>query len=131
MDKPQKKITFSKKFFILGIIILLLIVGTIVPFSMSDGSEKFSGVNKNVAKYSIDIAWDRARGIDYSSIFGTIKITAASIKEDTANSTKTCNGDFTDNTPGGAKSYFAKVEYRSLFGVVIDTATFRICRSHD
>jgi hypothetical protein len=127
MKSTDKK--FPKKYFIWGLILAFLFFAVLLPILWPDASTRYTGVKKEAAEYTVKHAWQVASGINYASVAGTIKISAESVSLDDPNN-KMCNGEFMSKTePEGGDRFLVTVNYRTLFGVQIDTTTFHICRS--
>lgn len=118
----------GKKFITVFSLLTFLVIGVITALTMPDGTEKFTGVQKHTAEYMIDEAWAKASGLDYTRIMGAIKITAESVTEDPTQSTF-CNAEFHDSSEEGTAAYRVTVGNRTLFGILLDTTSYRVCRA--
>ena len=108
---------------IVAVIIVLITVSVVIPLSMTDGTEKYSGVEVKAAQGALDVVSDWYRGIDGVQAWGTMRFRVESVRP--VGEVQLCN-----NGAGGEKEpdrYEVVVGQRTIFGIELRSDTLHIC----
>lgn len=114
-----------------ALLITSSVIGVVAPLLMSDGTEKYTGVERTAAEAAIQFANQYNEGTDAVSHFGTLKIHVESVgsdNPDSASADTLCNATF--SADGGANTpdrYLVTFSYRTVFGVQTGTGVAHTC----
>ena len=117
---PKKKILF----FGLGAAILFIILAFLTPISMGDETDKLTGLEKAVAKQTLQRANTNINDVDrLSTPYLSVHVDSV-YKTPTNEAGQRCGGAANQETDG---HYSVIVSYRTIFGIPIRTYTARNC----
>ena len=132
MERAQNKNTDLKKRILLALAALFFLAAFVLPWFWPDASANYSGVKRDAAIRGAKFASEMATGFNYAGHFGTIRITAESVAESGPNpGDLRCNSDFKSAADPSATNYYTvTVGYRTVFGILLNTERFHVCRYH-